>query len=106
MNIGFDLFFGGGGEGGRIRVAGEERRGYLIDAHIGGLRREHRGDQQFKGVREVEFSHGVGVGFTQDTVDFAGAAHGGKVTFGGFGECFRAAACRLCRLKLGHGADA
>lgn len=35
-----------------------------------------------KGGVEVEFGDRVGVGFAQDTVDFAGAAHRGEVAFG------------------------
>ena len=45
LDVGLDLLVACGGERGGIRVAGEERTGHGVDAHVGGLRREHGGDE-------------------------------------------------------------
>ena len=98
LNVGFDLFGTCGGERGGVRVACEECTGDGVDAHVGGLCREHGGDEQLEGVVEVEFCDGVGVGFAEDAVDFAGAAHGGEVAFGC--TCVEAA-CGGCGFEFG-----
>lgn len=45
LDVGLDLLVACGGERGGIRVVGEERTGHGVDAHVGGLRREHGGDE-------------------------------------------------------------
>lgn len=45
---------------------------------------------------------GVGVGFAEDAVDFAGAAHGGEVAFGCAGV---EAACGGCGFEFGDESD-
>ena len=82
LDVGLDLFVACGGERGCIGVAGEERTGDGVDAHVGGLCREYGGDEQFEGGVEVQFGDGVGVGFAEDAVNLAGATHGGEVAFG------------------------
>ena len=49
------------GEVRRGRVAGEQRRGHLVDHLVGRLRREDRGDQQLEGVVVHERAPRVGV---------------------------------------------
>ena len=102
LNVGFDFFGACGGERGCIGVAREECTGHGVDAHIGGLCREHGGDEQLEGVVEVELCDGVGVGFTEDAVNLAGAAHGGEVAFGC--ACLEAAGCCGC-LEFGDEAN-
>jgi len=43
------------------RIAGEQRRGHDVDPHIGALRRENGGSEQFVGIAVIEFAVGVGV---------------------------------------------
>ena len=102
LDVRFDLFGACGGERGGVRVACEECTGDGVDAHVGGLCREHGGDEQLEGVVEVEFCDGVGVGFAEDAVDFAGAAHGGEVAFGCAGV---EAACGGCGFEFGDESD-
>ena len=102
LNVGFDLFGTCGGERGGVRVACEECTGDGVDAHVGGLCREHGGDEQFEGVVEVEFCDGVGVGFAEDAVNLAGAAHGGEV---GFGCACVETTCGGCGFELGNESD-
>ena len=64
--------------------------------------REHGGDEQLERVVEVEFCDGVGVGFAEDAVDFAGTAHGGEVAFGC--ACIEAAGGG-CGFEFGNESD-
>ena len=48
-------------QGDGVGVAGEQRRRHLVDHLVGGLRRQHGGDQQLEGVGEVELAVRVGV---------------------------------------------
>ena len=63
----------GRGVVGRVAVAGEQRRRHLVDPHVGGLRRQHRRDQQLAAGREVELAVGVGVALGEQPVDAPGA---------------------------------
>lgn len=61
LDEGLDLFGPCLGERCSIGVRREQGRCRRIDAHVGRLCREDRGDQQFKRGMEVEFGGGVGI---------------------------------------------
>jgi hypothetical protein len=44
----------------RVGIAREERRRDHVDARVGGLRREHRGDEQLERVAVVQLGVGAG----------------------------------------------
>jgi hypothetical protein len=48
------------GQGDRIGIPGEQRRGHHVDAGVGGLRRQHRGRQQLERVAVVQLAHASG----------------------------------------------
>ena len=47
------------------RGFGEQRLGRAVDRHVGGLRRQHDGDQQREGIDEGQFAARIGVGLGQ-----------------------------------------
>ncbi len=64
-----------------VRVPREQRGRDQVHPDVGGLRRQHGGDQQLEGVLEVELAVGVRVALGQRPVDAAGltlAAGGGR----------------------------
>ena len=74
-----------------VREPGEQRRRRLVDAHVRGLRGQHRGDQQLERVAEVELAARVRVALRERPVDAPGPA----------GACEQGLVDR--RSGLGHG---
>ena len=80
---GAEVVLEGGGIGLGVVARGavffEEGGGDFIDLHVGALRGEDGGDEEFEGIGEGEFAVGVGVDAGEDFAEGSGALGGGEL---------------------------